>query len=155
MNSRLKTSFEVEKILALSIAWTIIFTFASCNNPKRSKMITENGVAPTMVTEIRVYKLKTNMSEKFTEVFTKQSLPILKRWKVDVVDFGFSLVDPNSFYLIRNYQSIEQRELSQKAFYGSDEWINGPEKDIMDCIETYYTTVVDSRKLTVINQQIN
>ncbi len=97
-----------------------------------------------MITEIRIYKLKENSANLFNTVFTQESLPMMKRWEIDVVDYGFSLIDKDSFYLIRNYGSIEQRKESQDAFYGSDEWKNGPEKQIMDCIETYNTTVIDS-----------
>ena len=97
-----------------------------------------------MITEIRIYKFKTNSSEIFFKVFTEQSLPMMKRWKINVVDFGFSLIDKESFYLIRSYESVDQRKESQDAFYGSDEWINGPEKEIMNCIDTYKTVVIDN-----------
>lgn len=102
-----------------------------------------------MITEIRIYKLKENTSTEFFNVFTEQSLPMMKRWNVNVLDYGFSLIDKDSFYLIRNYENIEQRKESQDAFYGSDEWINGPEKQIMDCIGTYNTSIVDSQKLKI------
>ncbi len=102
-----------------------------------------------MITEIRIYKLRENTAEGFYKVFTEQSLPMMKRWDVIVLDYGFSLIDKDSFYLIRNYESVEQRKESQDAFYGSDEWINGPEKQIMDCIDTYNTSVVDSDKLKI------
>ena len=108
-----------------------------------------------MITEIRIYKLKENAASEFNRVFTEQSLPMMKRWKVNVVDYGFSLIDKDSFYLIRNYESIEQRKESQEAFYGSDEWINGPEKRIMNCIDTYNTSVVDSEKLIIITSERN
>ena len=102
-----------------------------------------------MITEIRIYKLKENTTTEFIKVFMEQSLPMMNRWKVNVVDYGFSLIDQDSFYLIRNYESIEQRKESQDAFYGSDEWINGLEKQIMDCIDTYNTSIVDNEKLKV------
>lgn len=102
-----------------------------------------------MITEIRIYKLKENKTAVFYNTFTEQSLPMMQRWNVDVVDYGFSVVDQNSFYLIRKYESIEHRKESQEAFYGSKEWINGPEKAIMDCIESYNTSVVDSLKLKI------
>ncbi|PKP33513.1 MAG: NIPSNAP family protein [Bacteroidetes bacterium HGW-Bacteroidetes-16] len=107
-----------------------------------------------MITEIRIYKLKENTATEFITVFTEQSLPMMKRWRVNVVDYGFSLIDVDSFYLIRSYESIEQRKESQEAFYGSDEWINGPEKAIMGCIDTYNTSVVDSEKL-IINKTVS
>jgi hypothetical protein len=102
-----------------------------------------------MITEIRIYKLKENKATEFNTVFTEQSLPMMKRWKVNVVDYGFSLIDKDSFHLIRSYENLEQRKESQEAFYGSDEWINGPEKAIMRCIDTYNTSVVDSEKLII------
>lgn len=96
-----------------------------------------------MITEIRIYKLQENSAQTFNKVFVEQSLPMMKRWKINVVDYGFSLIDKDSFYLIRHYDNIEQRKESQDAFYGSAEWINGPEKEIMNCIDTYNTTVID------------
>jgi hypothetical protein len=70
------------------------------------------------------------------------------------VDYGFSLIDKESFYLIRNYESIEQRKVSQDAFYESVEWISGPEKELMNCIDTYNTSVIDnSTLLTKLNDE--
>ena len=102
-----------------------------------------------MITEIRIYKLKESTSSEFYKVFTEQSLPMMNRWNVNVVDYGFSLIDKDSFHLIRSYESIEHRKASQDAFYGSDELIHGPEKAIMECIDTYNTSVVDSEQLKI------
>jgi hypothetical protein len=102
-----------------------------------------------MITEIRIYKLKENTSTEFNHMFTAQSLPMMKRWHIDVVDYGFSLIDQDSFYLTRNYENLEQRNESQNTFYGSDEWVNGPEKTITNCIETYHTVVIDNASLTI------
>lgn len=102
-----------------------------------------------MITELRIYKLKSDTSIRFENVFLEQSLPLMKRWNVNIIDFGFSLIDKDSFYLIRNYESLEHRKKSQDIFYGSDEWINGPEKEIMSCIETYNITVIDNEDLTI------
>jgi hypothetical protein len=102
-----------------------------------------------MITEIRVYKLKAGRGTEFLKVFTEQSLPMLKRWNVRLVAYGLSLIDEDSFHLIRNYDSIDQRKESQEAFYSSEEWSKGPEEQIMDCIETYNTSVVDSTILEI------
>lgn len=98
-----------------------------------------------MITEIRVYKLKTGRGKEFLKVFTEQSIPMLKRWNINLVSYGLSLIDTDSFHLIRNYETIEQRKESQDAFYSSEEWINGPEKQIMDCIESYHTSIVETK----------
>jgi hypothetical protein len=116
-------------------------------------IVLKNFKNQKMITEIRIYKLKENKASEFNRVFTEQSLPMMKRWQVNVVDYGFSLIDKDSFHLIRRYEDLEKRKESQEAFYGSDEWINGPEKAIMDCIDTYNTSVVDDGKL-VINKTV-
>jgi hypothetical protein len=108
-----------------------------------------------MVTEIRIYKLKENKAGEFIKVFMEQSLPMMKRWNVNVVDYGFSLIDTNSFHLIRCYENIEKRKEGQEAFYGSNEWIKGPEKSIMNCIDTYNTSVVENSKLTIQKTESN
>lgn len=63
--------------------------------------------------------------EKFHRLFFEEAMPLLKRWNIDVVAYGPSLHDENSYYLMRRYDSLAQREESENAFYGSDEWRRG------------------------------
>jgi hypothetical protein len=79
---------------------------------------------------------------------------MMKAWGIDVKSYGISLIDKERFYLIRNYDNIAQRKESQEAFYGSEEWINGPEKAIMSCIDTYNTVVIDNATFnTILNNK--
>lgn len=99
--------------------------------------------------EIRSYNLKPGTRDKFHRLVVEKSMPMLKCWKVNVVDFGPSLHDENSYYLIRAYQSLEDRQKSQDAFYGSDEWRQGPRDEIVGLIESYTTVVVEMEEATV------
>ena len=81
--------------------------------------------------EIRSYNLKPNTRDQFHQLFIEQALPMLQRWSVDVVAFGTSPHDGDSYYLIRRYKSLAHREQSQDAFYGSDEWKHGPREPII------------------------
>ena len=99
--------------------------------------------------EIRSYNLKPRSREEFHRLVLEKSMPMLKRWKVDVVDFGPSLHDGCSYYLIRAYQSLEDRQKSQDAFYGSDEWCKGPRDAIVGLIESYTTVVVEMEEAVV------
>jgi len=74
---------------------------------------------------------------------------MLKRWNVDVVTYGPSLHDEDSYYLIRRYDSIDQREESENAFYGSDEWRQGPREAILSLIENYTEIVLELDEVTV------
>jgi len=74
---------------------------------------------------------------------------MLKRWNVDVVTYGPSLHDEDSYYLIRRYDSLDQREESENAFYGSDEWRQGPREAILSLIENYTEIVLELDEVTV------
>jgi len=97
-----------------------------------------------MMIEIRTYKLKKGTGKVYEKVFVEQSLPMLKRWNVNVVDYGFSLDDEETFYLIRGYKNLEDRQNSQDAFYGSDEWKSGPREAILACIENYNCMIIEA-----------
>lgn len=92
--------------------------------------------------EIRSYRLKPGSREAFHALVLARSLPMLSRWKVDVVACGPSLHDEDSYVLIRSYASLDQRQASQDAFYGSVEWKEGPREDLMAAIESYTTVVL-------------
>jgi len=93
--------------------------------------------------EIRSYNLKPGMREEFHRLFIEEAFPMLKRWNVDVVTYGPSLHDEDSYYLIRRYDSLDQREESENAFYGSDEWRQGPREAILSLIENYTEIVLE------------
>ena len=74
---------------------------------------------------------------------------MLQRWQVDVVAYGPSLHDENSYYLMRRFDSLVHRDESENAFYGSDEWRQGPREAIIACIENYTEFVLELDEVTV------
>ncbi len=46
--------------------------------------------------EIRTLSLKPGRLDEFHQLYTEQSLPLLKRWDFDVVAYGRSLYDENT-----------------------------------------------------------
>ena len=103
----------------------------------------------TLFVEIRSYNLKTGTREEFHRLFVERALPMLKRWNVDVVRYGASLHDEDSYYLMRAYASLEDREQSQDVFYGSDEWKLGPREPLLAMIENYTSIVIAMEESTV------
>ncbi|HUH98836.1 MAG TPA: NIPSNAP family protein [Anaerolineales bacterium] len=93
--------------------------------------------------EIRTLNLKPGRRQEFQRLFTQESLPLLKRWKLDVVAHGPSLHDENTYYVIRRFDSLAGREQSEDDFYGSDDWIKGPRAAILAVIETYTDVVLE------------
>ena len=102
----------------------------------------DRSAAPTKLVEIRSYNVKPGTRDRFHQRFVRESLPMLKRWNVDVVAYGPSLHDSDSWYLMRGFASLEARQNSEDAFYGSDEWKKGPREATLADIESYTTVVV-------------
>ena len=101
------------------------------------------------VVEIRSYTLKPGTRDEFHRLFLEAAYPMLKRWNVDVVAYGPSLHDENSYYLMRRFDSLAHREQNEESFYGSDEWRQGPREAILACIETYTEFVLELDAVTV------
>jgi len=99
--------------------------------------------------EIRSYNLKPGTRDEFHRLFVKAAFPMLKRWNVDVVAYGPSLHDENSYYLMRRFDSLAQREQSEDAFYSSDEWRQGPREAIVSLIENYTEVVLELDEATL------
>ena len=95
------------------------------------------------VVEVRSYNLKPGTRDRFQETFLKEALPMLKRWKVDVVAYGPSRHDTDSWFLMRAFDSVDQRQKDEDAFYGSEEWKQGPRSRILADIVSYTTIVID------------
>ena len=108
-----------------------------------SPLMAQGEQRPTgRVVEIRSYNLKPGSRDRFHQLFLREALPMLQRWKVDVVGYGPSLHDSDSYYLMRAYSGVDERQKSEDAFYGSDEWKKGPREAILAAIDTYTTIVI-------------
>ena len=104
---------------------------------------------PDGVVEIRSYNLKPGTRDRFHQLFLREALPMLQRWKVDVVAYGPSLHDDDSYYLMRSFPSVRERQESEDAFYGSEEWRKGPREAILADIVSYTTIVIRLDTATV------
>ncbi len=99
--------------------------------------------------EIRAYNLKPGTRAELHRLFTERALPMLKHWNIDVVAYGASPQDDDSYYLMRSYVSLSERDASEDAFYGSDEWRQGPREAIIACINVYTDTLLEVDEATL------
>lgn len=99
--------------------------------------------------EIRSYTLKPGTLNEFHRLFLEEAYPLLKRWNVDVVAYGPSLHDEDSYYLMRRFDSLAHRAQSEDSFYGSKEWRQGPREAILALIENYTECVLELDEVTV------
>ena len=97
-----------------------------------------------MFLEIRTYRLRPGTRDEFVAAMAAAQ-PLLARFGIEVVGFGASLVAEDGHeeaYLIRRFASLEDRAAKENAFYGSDEWREGPRAAVVAPIESYHTIVI-------------
>ena len=99
--------------------------------------------------EIRSLNLKPGRREEFQHLYMEEALPLLKRWDFDVVAHGPSLHDANTYYVIRRFDGLAQREQMEDAYYASDDWRKGPRERILALIENYTDIVLELDEVTV------
>jgi hypothetical protein len=92
--------------------------------------------------EVRSYKLKPGAGAAFHATVVSSGMPLLLSWSTDVVAFGPSAHEPDTYFLIRAYQDLADRKAKQDAFYGSDAWKKGPREAIVPLVESYLNTVL-------------
>ena len=130
-----------------SVAGLVLLATAvssSAGQAKPAPEATSPATGRQTVVEIRSYNLKPGTRDDFHRLFLERALPMLKRWKVDVVAYGPSLHDKDSYYLMRAFPSVEDRQKSEDAFYDSDEWKQGPRQAILAAIDSYTTVVINA-----------
>ena len=102
-----------------------------------------------MFVEVRSLNIKPGSRGEFHRVYLERALPLLKKWKMDVVAYGPSPHDENSYYVIRSFESLEHRQVSEDAYYGSSDWREGPRQDMLGLIESYIDVVIEMGEETV------
>ena len=101
------------------------------------------------VIEIRTLTLKPGTRQEFQRLYIEKALPLLKRWNFDVVAHGPSLHDENTYYVIRRYDSLAQRQEMEDAYYDSGDWRKGPREALLALIESYVDAVFELDEATL------
>ena len=103
----------------------------------------------TQILEIRLYKLGPGTRAEFQNRFATEIVPMLERSGIAVVAAGPSLHDADSFFLMRAFADVEERESSLASFYGGSEWLTTHEEAVMGMIDTYNTVVLEASRATI------
>jgi len=101
------------------------------------------------IIEILSLKLKPGSRHIFDQLYKELSVPMLRRWNVDLLAFGPSQDAEDSYLVVRRYKDAADRQQSQDAFYNSEEWKQGPREQIMALIENYTAVVIPSNEMLI------
>lgn len=91
--------------------------------------------------EVRLFTVTPGGREEFDRISREHTVPMMRRWGIDVLAHGPSLNDDDGYYLLRAFPSEEERVGVQERFYASAEWLDNYEKPVMELIAAYRTAV--------------
>jgi len=101
------------------------------------------------ILDILCVQLKPGTRKEFDKIYREQVLPLLKKWNINVLAFGPSLHEEDTYLVVRYYKDLADRRQSQNAYYGSEEWQLGPRDQIMAYFENYLTAVVPANETLI------
>jgi hypothetical protein len=99
-----------------------------------------------VILEVRTYHLKPGATDEFVRLMRNHAIGLLETFGIRVVSCGASLVTEDGrrdAFLIRAFDSVDERDEKEQLFYGSDAWRYGPRESILSLIESYHTVVLE------------
>jgi hypothetical protein len=96
-----------------------------------------------MIVEMRTYRLKPDCRSRFLEVFRAKSMPAHAEIGMKIVGPFLSIEDPDVFFFMRGFPSLESREPMKAKFCEGELWKRELEQVLMPMIEKYEVVLVE------------
>jgi hypothetical protein len=96
-----------------------------------------------MIVEMRTYKLKPGVRDRFLEIFRTKSVPAHDVIGMKILGPFLSIEDPDTFFFMRAFPNIESRDPMKAQFYEGELWKSELENLLMPMIEKYEVVLVD------------
>lgn len=96
------------------------------------------------VAEMLQYALKPGTGAVFHSVMVNESIPLHRLFGIQVLAFGNSIHDADSYYLLRAFQDVSEMDHQLALFYSDPRWKDGPRNAIISMISESYRVVFPS-----------
>ena len=96
-----------------------------------------------MVIEMRTYKLKAGKRDEFLNIFRSRSVPEHRRLGMKILGPFLSLESPDTFFFMRGFPTLAQRDPLKASFYEGALWKQELEQQLMPMIDAYEVVLVD------------
>jgi hypothetical protein len=96
-----------------------------------------------MIIEMRTYKVKPGLRDRFIEIFRTRSIPAHADIGMKILGPFLSLEDPDTFFFMRGFPDLASREPMKAKFYEGDLWKRELEDVLLPMIDHYDVVLVD------------
>jgi hypothetical protein len=103
--------------------------------------VTDNGLL-----EMRLFKLHPGVRAEFDRISRDGTIPMMRRYGINVVDFGPMLNDEDGYFLLRAFASEEDRVEKSQAIYATAEWEENYDAPVTAMIADYRTAVIPATR---------
>jgi hypothetical protein len=95
-----------------------------------------------MIIEVRIYKLRPGLRERFITFFEEKALPAQEQYGMRILGQFRSTEQEDTFVWLRAFEDETQRETQKRAFYESALWKETLEQEAFSMIEDYTNVFV-------------
>jgi hypothetical protein len=107
---------------------------------RREDLVHDDADLPLL--EIRLFRVHPGMRDEFDRISRDGTIPMMRRFGINVLMFGPCLNDEDGYFLMRAFSSDRERVEEAQAFYASAEWETNYAARVTAMIADYRTAVV-------------
>jgi hypothetical protein len=94
--------------------------------------------------EMRIFTLHPGTREEFDRISREGTIPMMRRFDIEVIAFGPCLNNDDGYYLLRAFADEDDRVVRSQAIYATDEWTANYDEPVGSMIAGYQTAVLPS-----------
>ncbi|HTW66960.1 MAG TPA: NIPSNAP family protein [Bryobacteraceae bacterium] len=96
-----------------------------------------------MIIEMRTYRIKPGLRERFLEIFRTKSMPAHAEIGMKILGPFLAVDEPDVFFFMRGFPDLASREPMKAQFYEGALWKRELENVLMPMIEKYDVVLVE------------
>ena len=99
----------------------------------------------SMIVEMRTYRIKSGLRDRFAEIFLARTMPEHARLGMKIAGPFLAVDDADVLFFMRGFPDQAARETMKAEFYEGDLWRNELEGVMMPMLASYDVVVIDDR----------
>jgi hypothetical protein len=107
--------------------------------------VTSPAGGDRMIIEVRTYRTKPGLRDRFIAFFEERSIPALRAEGMTVLGPMLDLEDPDAFVWLLAFPSLEERDRMLSAFYEGAVWKNELAAIALPMLESPATVLTETK----------